>query len=125
MVFFILGVSKNLAATARKLSKNLHYVFCVEDCVLPCIDLVAGICFAFASLQIIVLLYLDCLFRNPNNYVATYYYRESGCQTHAVTCGAGTGVYLLIRVSPLFLVDPSFYLSLFIFPGFYSITLFI
>ncbi|KAF8096039.1 hypothetical protein N665_0319s0055 [Sinapis alba] len=23
--------------------------------------------------------------------------RESGCQTHAVTCGAGTGVYLLIR----------------------------
>ncbi|KAG2284685.1 hypothetical protein Bca52824_055905 [Brassica carinata] len=29
--------------------------------------------------------------------------RESGCQTHAVTCGAGTGVYLLIRRTTILL----------------------
>lgn len=99
-MFSLLGVSKNLAATARKLSKNLHYVFCVEDCVLPCGDLVAGICIAFTSLQI---LFFSKLLpsQKPNSYVPTYFYSESGCQTHAVTCGAGTGVYLLIRVSPL------------------------
>lgn len=25
--------------------------------------------------------------------------RESGCQTHAMACGAGTGVFLLIKVN--------------------------
>ncbi|KAK7373743.1 hypothetical protein VNO80_07159 [Phaseolus coccineus] len=29
--------------------------------------------------------------------------RESGCQTHAVTCGAGTGVFLLIRRTTILL----------------------
>lgn len=29
--------------------------------------------------------------------------RESGCQTHSVTCGAGTGIFLLIRVLHSFL----------------------
>ncbi|ESQ40148.1 hypothetical protein EUTSA_v10012411mg [Eutrema salsugineum] len=29
--------------------------------------------------------------------------RESGCQTHAMTCGAGTGVYLLIRRTTILL----------------------
>ncbi|XP_010452066.1 PREDICTED: E3 ubiquitin-protein ligase PRT6 isoform X2 [Camelina sativa] len=29
--------------------------------------------------------------------------RESGCQTHAITCGAGTGVYLLIRRTTILL----------------------
>lgn len=28
-----------------------------------------------------------------------FHIRESGCQTHAVACGSGTGVFLLIRVS--------------------------
>lgn len=32
-----------------------------------------------------------------------YISRESGCQTHAATCGAGTGVFLLIRVLRSFL----------------------
>ena len=35
IMFFLLGISRNLAATARQLWKNLHYVFFVEDCVLP------------------------------------------------------------------------------------------
>jgi len=30
-------------------------------------------------------------------------FRESGCQTHSVTCGAGTGVFLLTRVLHSFL----------------------
>ncbi|KAG2284684.1 hypothetical protein Bca52824_055904 [Brassica carinata] len=60
---------KSLAGTARKLSKNLHYVFSVEDCVLLYGDLVA----------------------------------EKVVETHAVTCGAGTGVYLLIRRTTILL----------------------
>lgn len=42
-------------------------------------------------------------YKKPNNDVLTYFLRESGCQTHAITCGAGTGVYLLIRVLRLVL----------------------
>ncbi|CAG7878730.1 unnamed protein product [Brassica rapa] len=46
--------------------------------------------------------------------------RESGCQTHAVTCGAGTGVFLLIRRTTILLQRfgrqsswPSLYLDTF------------
>lgn len=37
--------------------------------------------------------------------------RESGCQTHAVTCGAGTGVFLLIRVSYSLLMLIEFWIT--------------
>lgn len=95
-MFFLLGISRNLAAAARKFWKNLHYVFFVEGCVLPYGTLVAGICFAFHVPNC----HSYC-FGSQINTMPTYFYRESSCQTHAVTCGAGTGVYLLIRVSPL------------------------
>ena len=63
----------------------------------------------FASLSLVSKYHSFC-FRKPNKYVPTIlFYRESGCQTHAVTCGAGTGVFLLIRVS--LLVDKSFFYS--------------
>jgi len=39
-------------------------------------------------------LYLNLIFR-----VKTLILRESGCQTHAMACGAGIGVFLLIKVS--------------------------
>lgn len=39
--------------------------------------------------------------------------RESGCQTHAMACGAGTGVFLLIKVSGISFLLLYFCLDLF------------
>lgn len=41
---------------------------------------------------------MSCILAGGWNLTAFYYRRESGCYTHAMACGAGTGVFLSIRV---------------------------
>lgn len=96
------GISNNIVQTVELFWRSLHCACCVVDCAHQIGSRAAGSSSSFSLL--IVLLTMSDIFD---------FARESGCQTHAMACGAGTGVFLLIKVSEISFLLLYFCLDLF------------
>lgn len=85
------GILNNVVQTVQLFWRSLHCVCCVVDSAVLIGSRAAGSNASLIFLMIVLLIMSDIL----------DFARESGCQTHAMACGAGTGVLLLIKVSDI------------------------